>query len=146
MFMDKIRESNLGTEFIGFTRLVGLGLNFTRIRSLQAPLSLAGGGGGHGLHPVEGGAVLEPVDLLGVEGVLQHDGVARAVGVRQDGLQRLQDRGLGDKGNEVQITFQMKRMAMEKVTGDRMKAPLTTPGAKVSRPVMATRSVGCTSS
>ena len=92
-FMDKIRESNLGTEFIGFTRLVGLGLNFTRIRSIQAPSALAGGGG-HGLHPVEGGSVLEPVDLLGVEGVLQHDSVARAVGVRQDGLQRLQDRGL----------------------------------------------------
>ena len=42
-----------------------------------------------GLHSVEGRTVLEPVDLLGVEGVVQHNGVRASVRVRQHAIQGL---------------------------------------------------------
>ena len=54
---------------------------------------------GHGgLHPVEGGAMLEPVNLLGVEGVVHHDRVGGAIGVGEHTAQRLQVKGSGSEG------------------------------------------------
>ena len=44
----------------------------------------------HGsLHSIEGGSVLEPVDLLGVEGVVQHNRVRATVSVCQHAIQGL---------------------------------------------------------
>lgn len=42
------------------------------------------------LHPVEGGACLEPFDLCLVEGVVQYDGLLAAVAVLYECAQRLQ--------------------------------------------------------
>lgn len=41
------------------------------------------------LHPVQGTACAEPLDLGLVEGVVQEDGFLRPVGVLDDALQRL---------------------------------------------------------
>ena len=49
--------------------------------------ALPSAGGGHLLHPVEGAACLEPLDLLVVEGVVEQDGVGAAVAVAQHALQ-----------------------------------------------------------
>lgn len=42
------------------------------------------------LHPVEGGACLEPFDLCLVEGVVQYQGLLAAVAVLYECAQRLQ--------------------------------------------------------
>jgi hypothetical protein len=42
------------------------------------------------LHPVEGTACTEPLDLGLVEGVVQEDGLLGPIGVLDDALQRLQ--------------------------------------------------------
>lgn len=42
------------------------------------------------LHPVEGTAYTEPLDLCLVEGVVQEDGLLGPIGVLDDALQRLQ--------------------------------------------------------
>ena len=51
------------------------------------------GGGVDLLHPVEGGAGLEPLDLAGVEGVVEHDLVHAAVSVLQVALHLLEEKG-----------------------------------------------------
>lgn len=42
------------------------------------------------LHPVEGTACTEPLDLCLVEGVVQEDGLLGPIGVLDDAIQRLQ--------------------------------------------------------
>ena len=77
------------------------------------------------LHSIEGGPVLEPIDLLGVESVVQHNSVRATVSVCQHAIQGLKISNLG-------VTY--------------IRMQLTTPGAKDSRPTMATLSSGLTSS
>ena len=56
-----------------------------RIHCCASPVSLL-----HGLHPVEGGAGLEPFDLGLVEGVVELQAVHTAIGVLYHGRQRLE--------------------------------------------------------
>lgn len=44
------------------------------------------------LHPVEGAACTEPLDLCLVESVVQQDGLLRPIGVLDDAVQRLQQK------------------------------------------------------
>ena len=47
------------------------------------------------LHSIEGGPVLEPIDLLGVESVVQHNSVRATVSVCQHAIQGLKISNLG---------------------------------------------------
>lgn len=60
-------------------------LNMTPSRSVRPPLLSVL----QLLHPVEGAASLEPLDLCLVEGVVEGDGLRAAVAVLDDGLQRI---------------------------------------------------------
>ena len=95
-------------------------------------------------HSVESGPVLEPVDLLGVEGVVQHNCVRASVSVCQHAVQRLKKR---NSGAEQKNNSETKKVFLAlKLLKNLHNKQLTTPGAKDSSPTMATLSSGLTSS
>lgn len=92
------------------------------------------------LHPVEGGACLEPFNLCLVEAVVELEGVGAAVTVLHDCAQRLRRAGR-EESREVLVRLFREVCKMWRRVNVKKHA-LTFPGVKVWSPLMEILSSG----
>lgn len=97
------------------------------------------------LHPVEGAAGVEPLDLVLVEGVVQGDDVLAAVTVLHHSLQGLEEKDSWPVRHPCQIHILPSPIPIiwrVEIWVAEWSMTLTLPGAKVARPVMEILSSG----